>query len=182
MDLIVGLIPVYFQGMTTTDFTTETVPVRLDFDAHAATFSRAMAHLDGAATKELDRVDFDPRLRELVRIRASQLNGCAYCIDMHVRTALEQGESHRRLYALSAWPESPLFTARERAALAVCDAVTHIDCAGLPEDVYAVAQAEFDDAELGQLVMAVVAINAWNRIAISGHMTFDEPWPGDLSG
>jgi AhpD family alkylhydroperoxidase len=127
-------------------------------------------------------IEFDPALRELIKVRASQVNGCAFCIDMHTRTALERGESPQRLYALAAWPESPLFTARERAALAVTDAVTHISRDGLPEDVYAATQTEFDDAELAQLILAAVAINAWNRIAISGHMVIDEPWPEDLSG
>src|SRR6476620_11612141 len=79
------------------------VAVRLDFDAHAAGFSRALSHLDRAATKELDRVDLDPKLRELIRIRASQLNGCAYCIDMHTKDARAIGETEQRLYALPAW-------------------------------------------------------------------------------
>src|SRR3977135_408731 len=101
-----------------------TIPVRLDFDAHAAGFARALAHLDKAATKELDRVDFDPRLRELVRIRASQLNGCAYCVDTHTRDAREVGETEQRIYALPVWRETPFFTARERAALAFTETVT----------------------------------------------------------
>jgi AhpD family alkylhydroperoxidase len=74
-----------------------------------------MARLDGAATAELDRVEFDPRLHELVRIRASQLNGCAYCIDMHTKDARAIGETEQRIYALPAWAETPYFTARERA-------------------------------------------------------------------
>jgi AhpD family alkylhydroperoxidase len=88
------------------------VAVRLDFDAHAAGFARALASLDHAATKELDRVAFDPRLRELVRIRASQLNGCAYCIDMHTTDARAIGETEQRLYALTAWRDTPFFTDR----------------------------------------------------------------------
>ena len=86
-------------SMTAADTVTQ-IPVRLDFDAHADGFARAMAHLDRAATKELDRVDFDPRLRELVRIRVSQLNGCAYCIDMHTKDARAIGETEQRIYAL----------------------------------------------------------------------------------
>src|ERR1700760_1382545 len=85
------------------------IPVRLDFDTYAAGFARAMGHLDRAAIKELDRVDFDPKLRELVRIRASQLNGCAYCIDMHTKDARAIGETEQRIYALAAWPETPYF-------------------------------------------------------------------------
>ena len=87
--------------------TSDNSAVRLDFDAHAATFSKAMSHLDQAATKELDRVDFDHRLRELVRIRASQINGCAYCIDMHTKDARAIGETEQRIYALPAWRETP---------------------------------------------------------------------------
>lgn len=150
-------------------------PARPSIGRGAPAAYRAMVAFDAA-------IEFDPPLRELVKVRASQVNGCAYCVDSHTRDALTGGESPRRLYALAAWRESPLFTARERAALAVTDAVTHIDRDGLTEDVYTAAQSEFDDAELAQLVLAAVAINAWNRIAISGHMVFDEPWPDDLSG
>ena len=99
--------------------TTVQVPVRLDFDAHAPAFAKALAHLDNAATRQLDQVDFDHRLRELVRIRASQLNGCAYCIDMHTKDARAAGETEQRIYALPAWRETPFFTARERAALGI---------------------------------------------------------------
>src|SRR5260370_31859499 len=102
---------------------TTQIPVRLAFDSFAAGFSRAMAHLDKAATKELDRAGIDPRLRELVRIRASQLNGCAYCIDMHTKPARALGETEQRLYALPAWAETPYFCDRERAALAFTETV-----------------------------------------------------------
>ena len=109
--------------MTITE-TRPVIPVRLDFDTHAAGFSRAMSHLGRAATKELDKVDFDPKLRELMRLRASQLNGCAYCIDMHTKDARAIGETEQRLYALPAWRETPYFTDWERAALALTEAVT----------------------------------------------------------
>ena|SRR5487761_1112990 len=99
--------------MTTTQDTPQTT-ARLDFERHAAGFYRAVAHLDQAATKELDKADIAPRLRELVRVRASQLNGCAYCIDMHTKDARAIGETEQRLYALPAWRETPFFTARER--------------------------------------------------------------------
>ena len=122
-----------------------TIPVRLDFDSRAAAFAKAMGHLDRTATRELDRVDFDPRLRELVRIRASQLNGCAYCIDMHTKDARAAGESEQRLYGLPAWRETPYFTARERAALAFTEAVTM----------------------LAALLSLIVTINAWNTIAVT---------------
>src|ERR687888_2357572 len=107
----------------TTDTFTE-VPVRLDFERHAASFYKAMVHLDNAATKELDRVGFDRRLRELVRIRASQLNGCAYCIDMHTKDARAVGETEQRLFALPLWRETPYFNARERAALEFTEVLT----------------------------------------------------------
>jgi AhpD family alkylhydroperoxidase len=154
--------------MTTTE-TRETpqVAVRLDFDTHAAGFSRAMAHLDRAATKELDRVDFDPRLRELVRVRASQLNGCAYCIDMHTKDARAIGETEQRLYALPAWRETPFFTPRERAALAFTESVTLAATDHVPDEAYAEVAAEFSADEIGALVSLIVTINAWNRIGVS---------------
>ena len=95
--------------MTTTQETTQ-IPVRLDFDSFAPGFARAMSHLDQAATKELDKAEVDPRLRELIRIRASQLNGCAYCIDMHTKDARAVGETEQRLFGLAAWEETPFFT------------------------------------------------------------------------
>jgi AhpD family alkylhydroperoxidase len=91
--------------MTTTE--TFEIPVRLDFDSHAKAFMKAMTELDRAATKELDRVDFDVRLRELVRIRASQLNGCAYCVDLHSKDARAAGETEQRIYSLPVWRETP---------------------------------------------------------------------------
>ena len=150
--------------MTTVD---ETVRVRLDFDEHAPEFSRAMSHLDRAATKELDKVDFDVRLRELVRIRASQLNGCAYCIDMHTKDARSAGETEQRIYALSAWRETPFFSARERAALALTESVTLMPQTQVPEPDFAVAAAQFTPAELGALVSLIVTINAWNAIGVT---------------
>jgi AhpD family alkylhydroperoxidase len=133
-----------------------------------------MAHLDNAATKELDRVDFDHRLRELIRIRASQINGCAYCVDSHSRDARKGGETERRVYAVAAWRESSFFTDRERAAFAVCDAITLLPEAGLPDDVYEAAREQFDEEELAQLIFACVVINAWNRIAVPTHMVPEE--------
>ncbi len=156
--------------MTTTDTSPQqptAIPVRLDFDAHAAAFARAMAHLDNAATKVLDGAGLEPRLRELVRVRASQLNGCVYCIDMHTKDARAIGETEQRLYALPAWRESPFFTARERAALAFTEAVTLLAADHVPDAAYAAVAAEFGEAEVGALVSLIVAINAWNAIAVS---------------
>jgi AhpD family alkylhydroperoxidase len=154
--------------MTTTD-TTVSVPVRLDFDARAAGFSRAMAQLDRAATKELDAAEFDPKLRELVRIRASQINGCAYCIDMHTKDARAIGESEQRIYALTAWRETPFFTERERAALAFCEAVTLMAADHVPDAAYDAVAAAFSEPEIAALLSLIVAINAWNAIGVSTH-------------
>ncbi|MQA74077.1 MAG: carboxymuconolactone decarboxylase family protein [Solirubrobacterales bacterium] len=120
-------------------------------------------------------VELDRALRELVKIRASQINGCAFCIDMHTFEARRMGESDRRLHAVGAWHESPLFSARERAALAVTEALTRVADAGLPDEVYARAAAELDTEEIAQLIMAVAAINSWNRIAIASGMVFEPP-------
>jgi len=147
--------------------TTVEVPVRLDFDAHAAKFSRAMSHLDNAATAELDRVEFDTRLRELVRIRASQINGCAYCIDMHTKDARAVGETEQRIYALPAWSETPYFTERERAALAFTEAVTLLTDEHVPQAAYDAVAAHYSPDEVGALVSLIVTINAWNTIAVA---------------
>jgi AhpD family alkylhydroperoxidase len=147
--------------------TPATIPARLDFDAHAAAFAKAMAHLDRTATKELDRVDFDPKLRELVRLRASQLNGCAYCIDMHSKDARAIGETEQRLYGLSAWRETPYFTARERAALAFTEAVTLVADSHVPAADYDAVAAEFTPDEVAAMVSLIVTINAWNAISVS---------------
>jgi len=146
---------------------TQTITARLDFDAVVPGFSRAMAALDRAATKELDSAGLDPRLRELVRIRASQLNGCAYCIDMHTKDARAAGETEQRLYALPAWRETPFFTSRERAALAFTESVTLLASTHVPEADYEAVAKEFGPAEIGALVALLVAINAWNRIGVA---------------
>src|SRR5215475_1229298 len=154
--------------MTTTQVTSQAaettanrIGVRLDFDQHAAGFSRAIAHLDRAATKELDNVDFDPKLRELVRIRASQLNGCAYCVDMHTKDARAIGETEQRIYALPVWPETPFFTPRERAALAFTEQVTELASTHVPDEAYLAVAAEYSPAEVGALLSLIVTINAW---------------------
>jgi len=143
------------------------VPVRLDFDQHAAGFSRAMAHLDRAATKELDNANIDPRLRELVRIRASQLNGCAYCVDMHTKDARAIGESEQRIYALPVWRETPFFSPREREALAFTEDVTLLATTHVPDEAYDAVATQFSPAEVGALVSLIVTINAWNTIGVA---------------
>lgn len=108
----------------------------------------------------------EPGLLELVRIRASQINGCAYCLAMHTRDARARGEHATRLDTVAAWREAPFFTARERAALAWCEALTDLPRAGAPDEVYAVVEAAFAPAEIVALTCAIVAINGWNRLAV----------------
>jgi AhpD family alkylhydroperoxidase len=151
----------------TTEQAASTIPVRLDFDAHAPGFSRAMAQLDNAATKELDQAGIDPLLRELVRTRASQLNGCAFCIDMHTKDARAAGETEQRLYALPAWRETPFFSEKERAALALAESITLAAQTHVPDEDFAAAAKIFSEAELGALVSLIVTINAWNAIGVS---------------
>jgi AhpD family alkylhydroperoxidase len=154
--------------MSTTE-PTHQVPVRLDFESHAAGFYRALSHLDNAATKELDRVDFDPRLRELVRVRASQINGCAYCIDMHTKDARAIGESEQRLYALPAFRDTPFFTEKERAALAFTEAVTLLAADHVPDEAYEAIATHYTPDEVGALLSLIVTINAWNAIGVTTH-------------
>ena len=113
------------------------------------------------------QVDLELRLRELVNVRASILNGCAYCIDKHTKIARRAGESEQRLHAVDAWHDAPVFDDRERAALALTDAVTLIADEHVPRDVWEEARAHFPTEELAQLVWAITVINAWNRIAIT---------------
>ena len=120
----------------------------------------------------------DPALQELVKLRASYMNGCAYCVDMHTKDARAAGESEQRLYAIPVWRETPFFTPRERAALAWTEAVTEIGRAGVPDDLYAEARAHFDEAELVRLTMAVVVINGWNRLAIAFRSDVGSYQPG----
>jgi AhpD family alkylhydroperoxidase len=129
------------------------------------------AHAPYEAMIGLDKaVELDAGLRDLVRLRASILNGCAYCVDMHTLDARKRGESEQRLYAVAAWHEAPFFDDRERAALALTDAVTRVGEGHVPRPVWDEAAAVFDEVELAQLLWAIVAINAWSRIAIATRM------------
>jgi AhpD family alkylhydroperoxidase len=112
-------------------------------------------------------VELDPALRELVNLRASIVNGCAYCIDMHSKAARKGGESEQRLYALAAWHDAPFFSDRERAALALTDAMTLISDEQVPRAVWNEAAEHFAEDELAELLWAITAINAWNRILIA---------------
>ena len=109
----------------------------------------------------------EPKMLELVKLRASQINGCAFCVDMHTKDARAQGETEQRLYAVAVWKEAPFFTARERAALAWTEAVTLVSRGHVPDQVYEMARREFSEKELIDLTMAVIAINGWNRLAVS---------------
>ncbi|MGH3874254.1 MAG: flavin reductase [Pseudonocardiaceae bacterium] len=123
---------------------------------------RAMVAFSQAAEDKLD-----PVIGVLVKVRASQLNGCAFCLDLHTREARAAGEREQRLYALAAWRETPFFTDRERAALALTEAVTLLTGGHVPDDVYQPAAAQFDQIELAHLLWTISAINIWNRMAVA---------------
>jgi len=110
---------------------------------------------------------FEAPLLELVRMRASQINGCAYCLDMHSKDARAKGESEQRLYALNAWRETPFYTDRERAALAWTESVTLVSQEHVPDSVYEEARQHFSEEELVNLTLAISSINSWNRLCIS---------------
>jgi AhpD family alkylhydroperoxidase len=137
--------------------------VRIDQRKVAPGALRAMFGLE----KYLAESSIDTPLRELVKIRASQINGCAYCIDMHWKDARAAGETEQRLYGLAAWREAPYYSERERAALDWTEALTLIAANHVPDELYERTRREFGETELADLTLAVVAINAWNRIAIS---------------
>lgn len=120
--------------------------------------------------KYLESVSVDMAIRELVKIRTSQINGCAYCIDMHTAQAINNGETPRRIFALSAWWESPLFSEKEKSALALTEEVTRIAEKGLTEATYQRARQYFTENEIAQLIMQTGTINLWNRMAIATHM------------
>ncbi|MBV8553827.1 MAG: carboxymuconolactone decarboxylase family protein [Acidobacteriaceae bacterium] len=124
---------------------------------------KAMYGLEGP----LRNSGLEPALRELVKTRASQINGCAYCIDMHTKDARAQGESEQRLYALNAWRETPFYTDRERAALEWTEHLTLIAGKGVPDDLYQRVREHFSEEEIVKLTLAVVQINGWNRLAIA---------------
>jgi AhpD family alkylhydroperoxidase len=135
---------------------------RLPYEKLSAEAAKTMFALGGY----IARCGLEMGLIELVKIRASQINGCAYCIDMHTKDARAEGETEQRIYALSAWRETPFFTDRERAALAWAEAVTRVGD-GVPEPIFSEASRHFTEKELVDLTWAIVAINGWNRIAIS---------------
>lgn len=119
---------------------------------------------------ETHTAGIDERLRELIKIRASQINGCPFCTDMHARSARAIGETEKRIYALSVWREAPFFTPAERAALALTEAVTLVADTNVPDEVYEEARRFFDPGRLAKILVAIVMINAWNRIAVATRM------------
>ncbi|MFF9816850.1 carboxymuconolactone decarboxylase family protein [Streptomyces sp. NPDC014006] len=149
-------------------------PARLNWSQQAPEVYKAMVRLDVAARKGLD-----PKLAELVKIRVSQLNHCAFCLDMHTKDALAAGESVERIVQLSAWEESRHFyTGKELAALELAEAVTVLTDGFVPDEVYERAAKEFEEAELAQLIAAITVINAWNRFGVTCRMTPGHYTPG----
>lgn len=149
--------------------------IRFDFDALVPGFSRAIAHLDHAASVELDKVGIPVGLRHLVKLRASQLNGCSYCVDLHTRDARDAGESFQRIAAVAVWDEAHFFTARERAAFALTDAVTRVSETHVPDEVVASALAVYSEAEVAALLALIVSINAWNEVGVTARCWRAEP-------
>jgi AhpD family alkylhydroperoxidase len=133
---------------------------RIDLTRHAGAPYAAMSRLE-------ERIDLDPRVRSLVKVRASVVNGCAFCLDMHWTHARSEGETELRLSQLAAWHESPFFDERERAALALTDAMTDVAATHVPDEVWDRAAAHFDQDELGHLLFAIGAINLWNRVVVA---------------
>jgi AhpD family alkylhydroperoxidase len=142
---------------------TTTKPRRVKLATLAPDFYKALIDLDAVSATGLDR-----HLAELVRIRASQLNGCAYCLDMHTQDARHAGESEQRLHLVSAWREArKFFSEQELAALELTEAITLISVDHVPDQVYESAAKVFDDKELAQLIGLIIMINAWNRVGVS---------------
>src|SRR6188474_80004 len=136
---------------------------RLDITKYLTSgLGRAMLNLSAEAEGHLERSLF-----ELVKIRASQINGCAYCLDMHTKDARGAGETEQRIYTLDAWRETPFFTDRERAALEWTEAVTLVAETRVPDDVYQQVRQQFSEEELVELTFAVIVINSWNRLNVS---------------
>lgn len=161
------------DGMTTTDSPTTTtealvaVPARFDVEALTPDFYAAVAAVDEAAAAEAQRAGISPVLADLVRLRASQLNGCAYCVDLHTRTARRAGADDQLLQAVAVWRESGFFTARERAALALAESVTRLSETHVPDDVAAAALDTLGEQGTAAVLAVVVSINAWNALAVT---------------
>ena len=136
---------------------------RLDYRRIAPAAMTAMLDLQ----RYVDRCGLEKKLLELAKLRASEINGCAYCVDMHSKDARALGETEQRLYAVAVWREAPFFNDRERAALAWTESVTLLSHTGVPDEVYELGRSQFSEKELVDLTMAIIAINSWNRLAVS---------------
>ncbi len=147
--------------------------MRIDYGHELPEASRAMSELERVVAAST----LEPKLRELVKLRSSQINGCAYCVDMHTKDAVAIGEAEQRLHLVAVWREAPVFSPRERAALAWTEALTLISDSGAPDDVYAEVAREFSPSEQVALTLAIVAINGWNRLAVG----FRQPVGGYVS-
>jgi AhpD family alkylhydroperoxidase len=143
--------------------TTESAEPRIDYRKVAPQAVQALWTVERYARG----CTLEPTLLELVKLRASMINGCAYCVDMHSKDARTLGESEQRLYALSVWREAPFFTPAERAALAWTEAVTEVSAGHASDEVYRLAREHFDERQLVDLTMVIIAINSWNRLAIA---------------
>jgi AhpD family alkylhydroperoxidase len=139
---------------------------RMNIDKAEPGIYKAMA----ASDKQVDSFELDAKLKELIRVRVSQINGCGYCINMHTKDALKLGETTQRLFAVSAWWETPFFTDEERAVLKLAEQVTNISNGGVTDEVYSKALNILGERKLAQVIFVIVTINSWNRIAISMHM------------
>lgn len=137
-------------------------PQRLDYGRALPEATRALQGLE----KVVADSTLEERLRELVKLRASQINGCAYCVDMHTKDALAIGEDPQRLNLVAVWREAPGFTSRERAALAWTESITRLADTGAPDDDYGWMVSQFDEAEQVALTLAIIAINGWNRLSV----------------
>ncbi|MGG3451786.1 carboxymuconolactone decarboxylase family protein [Domibacillus aminovorans] len=140
--------------------------VRLNHISASPGALQAMMKLEGF----IKTSGLDAKLYEFIKIRASQINGCAYCIDMHTRDSRKMGETEQRIYLLNAWREAPFYSDKERVVLELTEAVTRISEQGVPQDLYERVRAHVDEAEYVAIIMAINTINAWNRIAISTGM------------
>jgi len=137
---------------------------RIDISKH---FGDAPVKALFALSQAVDKSGLDKRLYELVKIRASQINGCAYCLDMHTKDARAAGETEQRIYALNAWRETPFYDDRERAALEWTEALTRLGESHAPDELYERVRQQFDEAGFLALTFAVIVINSWNRLAIA---------------
>ncbi|AOK06063.1 carboxymuconolactone decarboxylase family protein [Burkholderia sp. AU19243] len=136
---------------------------RINYFQQSPELTRKLVELDGL----LQKTAIEVPVRELVEIRASQLNGCAFCVDMHIKMAKIHGERELRVHHVAIWRESPLFSPRERAALEWTEALTHLSSHGVPDDLYERVRAHYSEQELSDLTVLVGAINCWNRLNVA---------------